>query len=182
VTSEPYEEADVDVGLGTPLQDVLPNRMAEIVRKVVAIEGPIHVDEVVVRVRTFWNLARSGRLIYEAVERGIGTALAERRVARDGDFLSIPGTAVRVRNRSAVTSLSLRDADMLPPAEIAAAVVAALEASHAATEGDVVTAVARSLGFKSTGDSLRTRISAEIRRLVAAGRIRDENQMLRLSE
>ncbi|MBL9150441.1 MAG: DUF3320 domain-containing protein [Phycisphaerae bacterium] len=182
VTSEPYKEADLDVGLRTPLQEVPASHVAEIVRKVVAIEGPIHVDEVVVRIRTFWNLARSGRLIYESVVRGIDAALAERRVARDGDFLSIPGAAVRVRNRSAVGSSSLRDAEMLPPAEIAMAIVTALEASHAATEADVVTAVARALGFKSTGESLRTRITDAIRRLVGDGRVQSENGMLRLSE
>ena len=49
--------------------------MAELVEQVVLVEGPIHLDEVIVRLRGAWGLQRAGGRIQAAVERGLAIAV-----------------------------------------------------------------------------------------------------------
>ena len=110
----PYREATPQVPLGQEMHEVPSGRMAELVEQVVAVEGPVHVDEVVGRLRAAWGLQRAGGRIQGAVERACDTGVQRGRLARDGAFLSLPGQIVTVRNRGSVISATLRRPDMLP--------------------------------------------------------------------
>jgi hypothetical protein len=90
------------------MHEVTSGRMAELVEQVVALGGPVHLDEVVVRLRTAWGLQRAGGRIQAAVERGASIGVQRRKLFRDGEFLSVPGQLVSVRGRSGVMSSSLR--------------------------------------------------------------------------
>ncbi|MCW5773023.1 MAG: DUF3320 domain-containing protein, partial [Rhodospirillaceae bacterium] len=62
-----YEVADFAVPRQRDPHEIPVARMAEIVARIVAVEGPVHEDEIVARVRMLWALGRAGSRIQKAV-------------------------------------------------------------------------------------------------------------------
>lgn len=172
-----YREASFTVP-NMPLHEVPVGLMAELVRQVVEVEGPVHGDEVVARLRTLWGLQRAGNRIQAAVERG---ALAARKagvIADDGGFFSLPGSKPTARDRSEVASAGLRKPEMLPPAEIKAAALAFVTANLGATPEEVVMGVSRLFGFKATSAQLRQVLTDTIGAAVNDGLLTVQEGML----
>lgn len=159
-----YEEALIRVPHQQyELHLVPPEIMADIVRDIVEIEGPIHRAEVVARIRSLWGLHRAGGRIQAAVDDGIATALGQRLIERSHtSFLSLPHQEVVVRDRTEVSSLTLRRPDYLPPQEIEAAILAIVQKNLGATTDELVLHVSRQLGYRSTSAQLRAIVEDEI--------------------
>ncbi|ROP81072.1 AAA domain-containing protein [Stella humosa] len=152
--------------------------LAELVVQMAAIEGPVHVDEVVVRLRQAWGLQRAGQRIQQAVERAVAAALADGRIVADGRFLSAPGAPARVRDRGAVQSLSLRRLDMLPPAEIRQAILETVHTNLGADRDEIAQAVSRRLGFRMTSPQLRECIGFQVDVLAGQGDLVSKGDLL----
>lgn len=152
-----YEEAVLQrpSHLMCDLHDAPRGILSALAEEVVQREGPVHIDEVVNRIRDAWGLKRAGGRIQEAVERAIEVSVKVGRVSQDGDFLSRPGHQPKLRDRSATRSSSLRRVDSLPPAEIEVAIMDVVRSNFGATEDQVCTVVSRGLGVKSTSAQLR---------------------------
>lgn len=163
----PYELHETPVGV-----------MADLVEQVVKIESPVHVDEVIVRLRTAWGLQRAGARIEAAVEQGVDLALKRGRLSREGGFLSMVGEVPLPRDRGNSLSQSLRKLEMISPLEIAAGVVHVVATNLGATDDEVALTISRMLGFKATSASLRKHIGSVVEDLVVAGRLRREDQMI----
>lgn len=152
--------------------------LTTLVVEAVKIEGPVHADEVVDRIRNAWNLKRTGARIQQAVEAAIDVAARTGRIERTDDFLAIPNAPIRVRDRSAADSSSLRRAERLPPSEIAAAVLEIVRVNFGATREQIVQAVARAFGIKATGATVRGTLEAEVERMVEQGTLVAQAGML----
>jgi hypothetical protein len=139
--------------------------------RIVALEGPVHGDEVARRVTRLAGLERTGRRSAEAVGRALARAVREQQLVRDGRFYALPETTPIVRDRSQVRSVSLRRPEMLPPAEIQAAILQVTGNHYGATSSEIALEVGRLLGFQATGARLRTLIETEVERLLANGRL-----------
>jgi very-short-patch-repair endonuclease len=172
-----YVEADFAVDRRSEPHEVWAGVMADYVVKVVAAEGPVHIDEIVTRIRELWGLARSGGRIRAAVERAAGLA-ASRGLIVGGPFYSVPGQPVVVRDRAQVASKSLRRPEALPPAEIDAAALDIVAANYGAGRDELVLAVARDFGFAATSAQLRAVIDARIDALVASGELAAKDGIL----
>ena len=172
-----YREATPRVPAGQEMHEVPSGRMAELVEQVVAVEGPVHIDEVVVRLRTAWGLQRAGGRIQAAVERGAAVALQRGRLAREGAFLTVPGQAVTVRDRGSVISATLRKPEMISSAEMEAAVLETVRTGLGASPDEITVSVPRMLGFKAASTQLRQLVQASVARLEAAGAISREGAL-----
>ena len=177
----PYKIARPAVPRSRDPHELSAREMADLLLRVVEEESPIHEDEIVVRIRDLWGLQRAGSRIQDAVASGVRSLLVTRRCVREDGFLSVPGIPTPVRNRENADSASLRKPDMLPPAEIRAAVLALIDAHHGATASEIPIAVSRMLGFKTTSGPLRTVIEAQISRLLRLNTIQESEGMLRRS-
>ncbi len=160
--------------------------VARHVVRIVKIEGPIHLDEVGRRLSRLWGYKRAGSRIRSTVERAATVALRDGSLRYSGTsagkfLLPYEGRAVRVRDRSDVSSSTLRKVDMLPPREVQAAIVQAVERNVGITERDCAVEVARALGFKSTSADMRRCVSENARQLVSEGKLSLQGQELRLS-
>lgn len=175
-----YEEIELSRPrhLVCELHDAPRGALSALAEEVVRIEGPVHVCEVVNRLRDAWGLKRAGGRIQDAVESAIAVSVREGRVVEDGDFLSIPGKTPKVRDRSAVRSASLRKSDSLPPAELEIAILDVVRANFGATDDQVVMSAARAVGFKSTSGQLRELLAEVIAAAVAGERLARRNGML----
>ncbi len=175
-----YEEAMLERPrhLVCELHEAPRGALSALAEEVVSIEGPVHVCEVVNRIRDAWGLKRAGGRIQEAVERAIDVSVCEGRLAQDGEFLTVPGRAPRVRDRSEVRSPSLRKCDSLPPSELEAAILGVVRENYGATDDQVVQAAARAVGFKATSAQLRDLLAEVIGAAVAGERLTRRNGML----
>jgi hypothetical protein len=134
--------------------------------QVVAIEGPVHIDEVICRIRDAWGLKRAGGRIQDAVERAVAVAIRQQRLVDEDDFYSVPHGDVVVRDRSEARSPTLRKPEMLPPAEIRLALLDIVASNFGATDDQLVLAASRAFGFKSTSAQLREIILDELQHLL----------------
>lgn len=179
-SAEPYEEANFHVPRSQYELHLVPiGRMTSIVQQVVEVEGPIHRAEVVARIRSLWGLQRSGGRIQGAVEAGIEAAIAQAMIAPvDVDFLNVLGRKPKVRDRSNVSSLSLRRPDYLPPSEIDEALFEIVTQNLGATIDELVLFVSRRLGYRSTSSQLRVTIEDRVSALIGLERLISNQGMI----
>ena len=78
---------DLSIPIEGDLHLQLPEKLAKGIVAVVQIESPVHIDEVVLRVRNLWGLGRSGSRIREAVRNAVSRAQRSGHIRRKGDFL-----------------------------------------------------------------------------------------------
>ncbi|AFL53335.1 very-short-patch-repair endonuclease [Sinorhizobium fredii] len=173
-----YKEAELRPEASTELHEAPTGLLVKLVKQTVEVEGPIHSDEIVTRIRTAWGLQRAGSRIDAHVGNAIRIAVNSGEVLRSGEFLLWPGASIRLRDRSLASSPSLRRLELLPPMEIDDGLKEIIGQSFGATEDEAVNAVARGLGFKATSGQLREMIRARIDLLKGHGILEDKDGML----
>jgi very-short-patch-repair endonuclease len=156
-------------------------RLAEAVVSIVVIEAPVHVDEVIRRIRTLWGLKRSGRLIHEAITRGIRLADSSKGypVCLRGDFLwNSDQQECEIRCRQEKELLKI---DLISNEEVGVSVLRTLELQFASPQEAISTTAARLLGFHQTSEQIRSRIDRVLDEMIKQGRIRlKDNGMIDL--
>uniref|UniRef100_UPI00107039D4 DUF3320 domain-containing protein n=1 Tax=Paracoccus luteus TaxID=2508543 RepID=UPI00107039D4 len=152
------------------------------VEQVAEVEGPVHFDEVVTRIRTAWGLGRAGARIRDAIAAAAEAAKRKGTVTRSGDFLSVADRTPILRDRSETQSPTLRKPEMLPLDEIALGAVALARENFGAEPDRLITEIARGLGFKATSDALRRRILDGIDAAQRDGQLIDQNGLLQAIE
>ncbi|MGY3450093.1 very-short-patch-repair endonuclease [Bradyrhizobium sp. USDA 4353] len=176
-TAAPYEEVKLRVRREVePHETSLTNMMRHVV-EIVAVEGPVHESEIIVRIRSAWGLARAGNRIRDAVRAALNAAAAKGQIA-GGPFYVVPGQTIVVRNREDVQSTTLRKPEMLPPEEIKAAILQVVEQNFGAEEDQLLQAVARLFGFGSTSAQLREAVQSGLRDLLDASLLRRDGELL----
>ncbi len=157
VAAVPYVEASIarPGHVSADLHLAPTGVLSQLAEAVVKSEGPVHFDEVVVRLRTAWGLAKAGSRIRDAVRGAVDISIRMGRIVTKGDFLTVPGADVVVRDRSEAGSLTLRRPDMLPPVEIEKAIIEVVSNNFGATEEQALQHVSRAFGFKATSAQLR---------------------------
>jgi len=163
-----YAEADFLVNRSVEPHETPLAQMAAYVVKVVQAEGPVHLDEIIARIRILWGLGRAGSRIRAAVERAVSAA-AQHGLIEGGPFYTVPGQAIVVRDRSQVGSSSLRKPGALPPAEIDAALLEIVDTNFGAGRDDLIMAASRAFGFASTSAQLREVLQQRITELEKGG-------------
>jgi very-short-patch-repair endonuclease len=171
VLSMPYSEASFAVSTRHDIHQVSVEYLAGIIRRIIELEGPIHEDEIVIRVRMLWGQRRGGGRIQSAVHRGLRMAARMPGITHDGPFYLITGAPVKVRDRSQATSPSLRKPEMLPPLELRAALLAVVEQNLGADREEAITSVSRAVGFRATSAQLRGIIEQQIQLLLDSGEL-----------
>lgn len=174
-----YQEARFAVPAGE-LHSQSTAKLAQLMHQAVELEGPIHFDELVTRMRTLWGLQRAGSRVRDALEQARQSLLADEALAAEGEFLDLPGRAVRVRNRAEVGSANLRRIDCLPPAEIRAAIALALRSSLGGQREELPAAVARLLGLSAVTAPVRELVLTQLDALHGSGAVAFNGTLYRL--
>jgi very-short-patch-repair endonuclease len=175
----PYVEATLARPSGlTDLHDTPIDILADLIEKIVIVEGPVHIDEIVVRLRNAWGLRRAGARIQSAVERGVSAALRSRPLVMHEKFMLASGTKITIRDRSSVQSDALRKPEMLPPQEIDLAIFDTIRRNFGASADEIVQAVARLFGFRATSSQLRDIIQGRIDSLINQGTLIPQGSVL----
>ncbi len=92
--------ADPGILVYSELHAQPPSQLAEAISRIVEIESPVHIGEVMLRIRNLWGLGRAGVRIKKAIEKGTLNAQRSRRIRRTGDFLwTVDERDVPIRRR-----------------------------------------------------------------------------------
>ncbi len=130
--------------------------ISSIVSEIVAMEAPVHVEEVIRRIRESCGLRRAGRRVRSIIGSAIEMAENNGNIKREGDFLFLrESTPITVRKRTGRIDINL-----ISPAEIEEAVKMALKSPL--TVDELTVRVARMFGFRNTS----RKTSAGIRRVI----------------
>ena len=178
---EPYVEASFRVPFDRSIVDISVDELAAVLTSIVAIESPIHADEIARRAVMLWGKERVSRRISEAVEEALARASSMDKIAAVGRIYSNPKQlAVPVRSRAEVQSATLRRPEMLPPVELEAAVEQVASRHLGINASDAVVRASRLLGFLATSGQIRELLSQAIQTLVADGKLELRNERLYL--
>ncbi|NUO76072.1 MAG: DUF3320 domain-containing protein [Lysobacter sp.] len=179
VLSEPYKEASFVPGnAGMQPHEVPIGSMAYTIERVIEVEGPIHEEEIVARVRDLWSLGRAGSRIQSAVQAALVHAARKGQLEEEGGCYHLKDAPVRVRDRSAAASRTLKKPELLPPQEIREAITLLVRESHGMHRDEVATTVSRLLGFLATSQQLRDRIESQVDVLILDDRLVMEGGVL----
>ena len=180
--SVPYVEADVARIAAYDEAHLVPvGALARYVTEVVTVEQPVHGDEVARRVARAWGAQRVGSRIRASVDKALAAAKADGRLV-GGPFWATRDGIVRVRDRGAVQSTTLRQPANLPPAEIDLAILGAVERSIAISPDEAARAVAEAMGFGALSAQLRTIMLERVRHLVSTSALGEKDGLLRGKE
>ena len=166
--STPYTPAAIEVPANTP-PDAMPfARLGAIVAGIVRAEGPIHGDAVIARAAALWGIEPPSAKQRAALAQALRLAKELEGLTVEGEFWRAEDATIAPRDRSALPA-SWRRPDWLPPAEIRAALLAALEAAEGGVDPQALdTAALRLLGV---GEDARPAVAAQRAMLTGEGRI-----------
>ncbi|TQF76300.1 helicase, partial [Elioraea sp. Yellowstone] len=122
----PYAPAAVEVPKDTPPEAMPFARLAGIAAAIVRAEAPIHTEAVIARAAALWGLAEPNAKQRAAIAQALRLARELDGLVVEGEFWRAEDSAIVPRDRAALPA-AWRRADWLPPAEIRAALLAALE-------------------------------------------------------
>jgi very-short-patch-repair endonuclease len=180
----PRIESDAEEDLGAPryvvtqldlppanirLPKMAPGQLVRHVLKILEVEAPIHLDEIVIRIRSAWGYERAGNRIFDRVRLATRLAINHSSYAVEEGFIVNRTKPAIPRRRDESLPLSLRKPEYLPPSEIRAGIVAVIERHLGVKLEELPVAVARLFGFKATSAPLRSTIEAQIRTLLLGG-------------
>lgn len=152
------------------------------VEKIVFTESPIHINEVITRLRSAWGLQRAGARIESVVSHAAQIACRKGNIYKEHEFFIHKEVTIRLRNRQNVLSASLRKPELIAPIEIASGIFDIVSASLGATEDEIITSVSRMLGFKSTSSVLRKVISDVIELEIKDNRLKQQDGLIVIGE
>jgi very-short-patch-repair endonuclease len=167
---------ELRIPAGEELHLVAPELLAAAVEDVVRVEGPVHVDEVVRRIRTIRGLQRAGNRIREAIDRGVQIAVRKQAVARDGEFLRLPFAPVSVRRRNGDPPARV---ELISDAELAEALQLVLRSEFATPREELIDAAARRVGIQATSSAVASRLGSVIDTEVLGGRLTLDGDLVR---
>lgn len=182
-SSQAYKQASFVPGNANLQPHEVPvGSMAYTVERIIEIEGPIHEEEIVARVRDLWGLGRAGSRIQAAVKEALLHASRKGQLAAEGGCYNLKDRIVVVRDRSQAESRTLRKPELLPPQEIREAIVGLVRDAHGVHRDEVITAVSRMLGFQATSQQLRERIEQQVELLVINGKLLHHSEVLNVAD
>ncbi len=157
---------------GIEPKDCPPVKMAALVAEVVAVEGPVHVKEVTLRIRDAFGAKRTGRQIQAAVDAGIEKAVALWGIQRRDEFLwpkEVPSTIVRRRGEAVKPQI-----EMICNEELEGAVLLVLERHYATEKGALGTAACRAVGIRKASGETKQRVQHVIDGMISRGMVTEK--------
>lgn len=144
-------------------------QLAEAVAQVVAVEGPVHFEETIRRIRALWGLKRAGQRIQDAINSAVYLAEKNGLVRRRGDFLWPPiEQPTRVRRRLEAHTPRI---DLICNEEIAEAIRLVLRSQFATLPNDLIVQASRLLGIQTTSGPTASRIRGIVLTLIQNGEL-----------
>ncbi|MCK9151854.1 DUF3320 domain-containing protein [Methanobacterium alcaliphilum] len=143
--------------------------ISTVVSEIVSIEGPIHFDEVVKRIREGCGLRRAGNKVKNIISSAVEMAENNGNIRRSGDFLLLNDTSdIPVRQR-----IYKPDISIISPEEIEAAIRMVIGFENESEKRDLVIRASRLFGFKTTSKKTFDRIDEVLNEMIDEGELKE---------
>ena len=146
------------------------------INEIVNVEGPIHVNEVVKRVKDSCHIKRAGSKMKKQVLRAIKESENSGNIIRIGDFLydaSSNDVVIRKRVKPNI--------DVISDEEIAKNIETILSHKQNVTTASLTREVSRNFGFKSTSRKTSVKIKSVLDSMIAEGTVKLDNDIVELN-
>ncbi|MEJ5253140.1 MAG: DUF3320 domain-containing protein [Chthonomonadetes bacterium] len=164
------------------LQDGYSSAMlSTVVVEIAKVEAPVHIEEVITRIRSAAGFKRTGARIRESILDAVKYAERAKKIMVDGNFIwTVPKQKPVPRNRSNVPDAS-RKAEYIHPEEIREAALQVVRTAFGIDEAELRDELFRFFGFKQVNDEMRKRSQEAIDALCQQKRLsRDQNGTLKI--
>ena len=167
-----------DIGL-TPQNDLYAQpipKIAQSIKNIVDIEGPIHIKEVTARIKDSCNIKRAGSNLKKTVKLAVDEAESSGDIIRIGDFLydaSNNNVVIRKRNKPNI--------DLISDEEIAKSIELVLIHKQNVSTKQIAKEASRNFGFKSTSKKTATRINGVLDLMIANNSVKIVNDYVELN-
>ncbi|WP_296888474.1 DUF3320 domain-containing protein, partial [uncultured Methanobrevibacter sp.] len=146
------------------------------INKIVNVEGPIHVNEVIKRVKDSCHIKRAGSKMKKQVLRCIKESENSGNIIRIGDFLydaSSNDVVIRRREKPKI--------ELISDEEIAKNIETILSHKQNVTTASLTREVARNFGFKSTSRKTSSKIKSVLDSMIADSTVKLDNDIVELN-
>ena len=171
-TGHAYVLADLHIHLhhGYELHTHPLKTLSSWMLQVVEAEGPVHIEEVIRRIREALGVARAGARIRKRFDRAVRDGVGRGEWLLSGDFLSLRGEAVIVRNRSKLPPES-RKAHLISPEEYQLAIKEVVRLAMDITSDEIPRFAVDMLGINKATKPFVEQVQANLDCLVDEGTI-----------
>ena len=140
--------------------------LAKIVTQIVDEEGPIHITEIIRRIRVVWGLKRAGKRIHDSIMAGVELAENNGDIIIRDEFVYGRNGVLRVRRRFVDPPAKI---NLISDEEIAKAVQIVLKTQYASPMAEIVKQTSRLFGIKVTRGATAKRIEGIVLELLESG-------------
>ena len=138
--------------------------LANLVLQIVDLEGPIHISEVVRRIRIAWSLKRAGKRIQDTINDTINYCQEKGNLTIKDKFLYPKNRGIFVRRRTGDPPAKI---NLICDEEIAEAVNIVIQTQYASPKDEVIRQTSRLFGIKVTRGATANRIDSVIQKMLA---------------
>jgi len=157
------------------LHDIMPREMAGWIEAIVGDEAPVHVEEVLRRMREAQAVGRAGSRIRESFAAGVRASISIGLCEMRGNFLYRPGqTGFPVRSRAGFPG-NYKSLDYVADEEICTAIRDQVARAYRITRSDVPKPVGTMLGFDRVTTDMAARIVDCLDAMVRGGELDCDN-------
>jgi hypothetical protein len=165
--TDAYIEADFSVQVQA-IANVAPIVLANHLKQVIEIEGPIHRDEAFRRLITLYGQSRMGTRIQSQLNDALDSISGS--LERDLDFLKVRGRALlHVRNRQNVNSPNVKKPSFISMEEFTLAISQVINENAGLERSEVYSGVVRLLGLSNVTTAVKESIDPWLDRCIASG-------------
>lgn len=157
-----YRRAHFPVACGREPHEVAVTVLADLVKCIVDVEGPIHIEEMARRLATCFGKEKAGTRIVTKTREALSHAQSNGHdLLSDGTFWFTrqQSEAPPVRDRSAESGATIKPLS-ISMLEVSAALEIARNDNAGGAESDLIRTAARLLGFRRVGPDLHERLAA----------------------
>ncbi|QKZ12716.1 DUF3320 domain-containing protein [Spirosoma sp. KUDC1026] len=155
-----------------------PGQISAMVRKILAVEAPMHIEELTTRMREQWGLSRAGDKFRTLVTRGVEVLSREQLVIREGPYVFLKDEPVQVRVRDERAPAGARKVVNIPPVEIDLALEHTTRLARLLTREEAAKEVSVLLGYKALSSEFRNIIISRIDQLVERQTLQEQDGKL----
>jgi hypothetical protein len=169
---DPIKEYTICKELSIPITGQIHEKntpeLASVVIHIVDIEGPVHISEVVRRIRVAWGIKRAGKRIQDAILNSVSFAQENGDIFIKKEFLYSKNPEIIVRRRSGDPPAKIK---LICDEEIAEAAKIVIRTQFASPMPEIVRQTSRLFGIKVTRGATAKRIEEVVQKLVDDGEL-----------
>ena len=170
------QSGDIGLSSSDDLYKKSIDTVADSVKLIVDIEGPIHVNEVTKRIKDSCHIKRAGSKLKKTVNAAIDNAESTGSIIKIGDFLydaSNNNVVIRKRDKPNI--------ELISDEEIAKSIELVLTYNKNITTGQIAKKTSRNFGFKSTSKKTASRINSVLDLMIANNTVKITDDIVELN-